>query len=144
MSMHRFTVRVRYGDTDQMGWAYHANHLRWFEIGRSELLRSLGRSYREMEVEVGVMLPVLEARCRYRQGARYDDEVVIESAVAALGRASVTFAYRLVRASDGVLLATGTTEHCCVDRAGRAIRPPEELVRLLAAAPRAPEGWERA
>lgn len=141
--MHRFTVRVRYGDTDQMGWAYHANHLRWFEIGRSEMLRSLGRSYREMEDEVGVRLPVLEARCRYRQGARYDDELVIESAIASLGRASVTFAYRITRVADGALVATGTTEHCCLDRDGRPMRPPAELARLLAQAPRAPEGWER-
>jgi acyl-CoA thioester hydrolase len=141
--MHRFAFRVRYGDTDQMGRAYYANYLRWFEVGRAEMLRALGRSYRDVEQELGVMLPVREARCRYLQGAQYDDLVVVETGVAALGRATVTFGYRIVREHDGQLLATGITEHCCVDRNGRAVRPPEALARLLAAAPRAPEGMYR-
>ena len=85
--MHRFTIRVRYGDTDQMGFAYYGNYLRWFEIGRAELMRSLGLSYRDIEAR-GVWLPVLEARCRYLRPARYDDEVVIETGIRELGRAS--------------------------------------------------------
>lgn len=134
--MHRFPLRVRYADTDRMGVAYHANHLRWFEIGRAEMLRSLGSSYREVEEGLGIMLPVLEARVRYRQGARYDDALRVETAVARLTRASVTFAYRIVREDDDALIATGTTEHCCVDRDGRAVRPPRELAELLERAPR--------
>ncbi len=141
--MHRFALRVRYGDTDQMGWAYYANYLRWFEVGRAELMRSLGRTYREVEDELGVLLPVVQARVRYFKGARYDELVVVETGVLALGRASVTFAYRVVRESDGERLATGITEHCCVDRAGRPVRPPAGLARLLAAAPRAPEDTHR-
>ncbi len=141
--MHRFSFRVRYGDTDQMGWAYYANYLRWFEVGRAEMLRALGRSYREVEETLGVMLPVLQARVRYYQGARYDDLVVVETGVRSLARASMTFGYRIVREADGELLATGITEHCCVDRAGRAVRPPEPLARLLAAAPRAPADVHR-
>ncbi len=141
--MHRFAFRVRYGDTDQMGWAYYANYLRWFEVGRAEMMRALGRSYREVEEGMGVLLPVLQARCRYFQGARYDDLVVVETGVARLQRASVTFAYRIVREHDGALLATGITEHCCVDRSGRAVRPPAELARLLAEAPRAPADAHR-
>ena len=73
--MHRFELRVRYGDTDQMGWVYYGNYLRWFEIGRAEMMRSLGRSYREVEEIDGVLLPVLDARCRYYRGARYDERV---------------------------------------------------------------------
>ena len=73
--MFRFVVRVRYGDIDQMGFAYYANYLRWFEIGRAEMMRSLGRSYREVE-EAGVRLPVVEAWCRYLKPARYDDGIV--------------------------------------------------------------------
>jgi acyl-CoA thioester hydrolase len=135
--MHRYEFRIRYADTDQMGWAYYANHLRWFEVGRAEMLRSLGCSYREVEESLGVLLPVLEARCRYREGARYDELVAVETGVASITRATLTFAYRIVRVSDGRLLATGSTEHCCVDRSGRPVRPPERLARLLEQAPRA-------
>ena len=136
--MHRFVLRVRYGDTDRMGFAYYANYLRWFEIGRAEMLRSLGTSYREVE-ESGVALPVVEASCRYRKPARYDDEIVIETALARLGRASVEFNYRVVREADDELLATGRTEHCFLAADGRPARAPEALVALLERAPRATE-----
>ena len=136
MTVHRFELRVRYSDIDQMGWAYYANYLRWFEIGRAEMLRSLGRTYREVE-ESGVLLPVLEARCRYFSGARYDDLLVLETGVEELRKASVTFGYRVRRAADEVILAAGSTRHCFLDREGRAGRPPEELRRLLEQAPRA-------
>jgi acyl-CoA thioester hydrolase len=143
MTMHRHAFRVRYGDTDQMGWVYYANYLRWFEVGRAEMMRDLGHTYREVEETMGVLLPVVQARCRYLQGARYDDLVCVETGIASRGRASVVFAYRIVRESDGALLATGMTEHCCVDRAGRPVRPPAELARLLDDAPAAPPGTHR-
>jgi acyl-CoA thioester hydrolase len=134
--MHRYIVRVRYADTDQMGFAYYAHYLRWFEIGRAEMLRSLGASYRAIEAS-GIQLPVLEARCRYLQPARYDDAVAIETGVLELRRASVRFAYRIVREADGERLAVGETEHCFLDRAGRPSRPSRQLAALLARAPRA-------
>ena len=134
--MHRFELRVRYGDTDQMGWAYYGNYLRWFEIGRAEMMRSLGTSYRDIE-ESGVSLPVVEASCRYRKPARYDDAIVIETAVAELGRASVEFVYRVVREADGELLATGRTQHCFLTPDGRPGRAPERLTTLLERAPKA-------
>jgi acyl-CoA thioester hydrolase len=134
--VHRFTIRVRYGDTDQMGFAYYGNYLRWFEIGRAEMFRSLGRSYRDIEAQ-GIWLPVLEARCRYLKPARYDDEVVIETGVSELGRASVRFGYRILRAGNDELLAHGETAHCYMAPGGQPVRPPEELLRLLAAAPAA-------
>ena len=137
--MHRFELRVRYADIDQMGWVYYANYLRWFEIGRAEMLRSLGTTYREVE-EQGTLLPVLEAQCRYHDGARYDDRVVIETGIAELSRASVRFGYRVVRAPGGELLATGSTLHCFLGRDGRPGRPPESLQSLLEAAPRAERG----
>ncbi|MFI5369926.1 MAG: acyl-CoA thioesterase [Candidatus Eisenbacteria bacterium] len=133
--MHRFSLRVRYGDTDQMGFAYYANYLRWFEIGRAEMMRDLGMSYQRVEDELGVTLPVVEAACRYRRPARYDDTVVIETAVADLKRASVRFAYRVVR-EDGELLAEGHTEHCFLTREGRPTRMPRELETLIERAPR--------
>jgi acyl-CoA thioester hydrolase len=129
----RFVVRVRYADTDQMGMAYHANYLRWFEVGRTEMLRALGMSYREVE-EAGIRMPVLEARCRYLKPARYDDELAIVTTLADLGRASLCFEYRVVREADGELLARGRTEHCFLDPAGRPVRPPAFFAELLARA----------
>lgn len=133
--MHRFALRVRYGDTDQMGFAYYANYLRWFEIGRAEMLRDLGLSYRSVEEDLGVSLPVLEASCRYHRPARYDDALVVETAVAVLKRASVRFAYRVLR-EDGELLAEGHTEHCFLARDGRPVRMPHALEVLMERAPR--------
>ncbi len=132
--MHRFTLRVRYADVDQMGWVYYANYLRWFEVGRAEMLRAMGRTYREVEAG-GTLLPVLEAHCRYFEGARYDDLVTIETGVAELHRASVRFGYRVSREADGRPLAVGSTLHCFLDRQGRAGRPSEELRELLERAP---------
>ena len=138
--MHRFPIRVRYGDTDPMGFAYYAHYLRWFEIGRAEMLRALGTSYRAVE-EAGTSLPVGEAHCRYLRPARYDDLITIETGVLELHRASVRFAYRVVREAGGELLALGHTEHCFLDRDGRPGRPSAELAELLRRAPKAPEGW---
>lgn len=135
--MHRFEIRVRYGDTDQMGWVYYGNYLRWFEIGRTEMLRSLGRSYRSIEEEDGILLPVLEARCRYLQGARYDESVTIETGVLWVARATVRFGYRLVGES-GKALALGFTEHCCTDRSARPVRPSVALRQLLECSPKVP------
>jgi acyl-CoA thioester hydrolase len=132
----RYAIRVRYADTDQMGFAYYAHYLRWFEIGRAEMLRALGWSYRAVE-EAGIQLPVLEARCRYLAPARYDDELIIETGVLELRRASVRFGYRILRAPDDALLATGETEHCFLDREGKPGRPSPRLAELLRIAPRA-------
>jgi len=136
--MHRFEFRVRYADVDQMGWAYYGNYLRWFEVGRAEMMRSLGRSYRQIEDQDGVLLPVLDARCRYLRGARYDEAVTIETGVLEIHRATLRFGYR-VRGEDGATCALGFTEHCVVTRDGRPIRPPAALAALLEQAPRADE-----
>lgn len=135
--MHRYELRVRYADTDQMGFAYYGHYLRWFEIGRAEMLRALGRSYADVEREDGVSLPVLEARCRYLKPARYDERVVIETGVAALGRASVRFGYRVVSAEDGSLHAHGWTDHCFMGPGDRPVRPPAALRGMLERAPAA-------
>lgn len=133
--MHRFAFRVRYGDTDQMGFAYYGNYLRWFEVGRAEMLRALGRSYREIERE-GVWLPVLAAHCRYLKPAHYDEVLVVETAVLALGRAQVRFGYRIVLEETAEKLAYGWTEHCFMGPDGRPRRPPPGLAALLEGAPR--------
>jgi acyl-CoA thioester hydrolase len=119
-----------------MGWAYYGNYLRWFEIGRAEMMRSLGRSYREVEEVDGVLLPVLDARCRYLRGARYDERVTIETGVLDLARATLRFGYRVL-GENGERCALGYTEHCVVTRDAKPVRPPRALAGLLASAPRA-------
>jgi acyl-CoA thioester hydrolase len=112
-------VRVRYAETDQMGIVYYANYLVWFEIGRVELLRALGFSYSLLEREHQCILPVIEARCRYRSPARYDDQILIETRPAMLRGSVLKFAYRILRkAHEGeepTLLAEGETVHVVCD-----------------------------
>ena len=103
---------------------YYANYLVWFEVGRTDLLRSTGWSYREMETE-GFSLPVIEARCEYRVSAKYDDEIDVRTAGAIVSPVRVQFDYELARSADGVVLATGHTVHAVLDREGRPRRLPE-------------------
>jgi acyl-CoA thioester hydrolase len=112
-------ARVRYAETDQMGIVYYANYLVWFELGRVELLRSLGLSYSSLETDHGCILPVIEATCRYKSPARYDDEILIETRPAMLRGSVLKFSYRILRkASEGqeqTLLAEGETVHVVCD-----------------------------
>ncbi len=112
-------VRVRYAETDQMGIVYYANYFIWFELGRVELLRSLGLAYSSLEAEHGCILPVVSARCRYRAPARYDDEILIETWPAMLRGSVLKFGYRVLRkAAEGsahTLLAEGETVHVVCD-----------------------------
>ena len=113
-------VRVRYAETDQMGIVYYANYLVWFEIGRVELLRSLGLAYSLLEIEDRCILPVVDASCRYRAPARYDDEILIETRPALLRGSVIKFAYRIYRkpnqeGKERELLAEGETVHVVCD-----------------------------
>ena len=128
--MFEARLRVIYGDTDQMGVVYHANYLRYFEYGRCELIRSRGRTYRDIERD-GARLPVVEAQAHYLSPARYDDLLVIRTRVEQVRRASMTFGYEVRRDGDPALLCTGRTVHACLDAAGRLIRFPPHLAALL-------------
>src|SRR6266513_4064532 len=97
-------IRVRYAETDQMGVVYHANYLVWFELGRVEFLRKLGFSYREMEENDACFIAVVDARCRYRAPARYDDEIIVRTHLKNARESLVHFGYELARATDGLLL----------------------------------------
>ena len=125
--------RVIYGDTDQMGVVYYANYLRWFEIGRTELLRQIGSPYTAIE-EKGLRFPVIEVSCRYYRPSRYDDVIAIETTLTSLGRATLTFSYRLLRKEDGELIASGSTKHACVDEQGEVAKIPPDLEGVLKAA----------
>jgi acyl-CoA thioester hydrolase len=119
-------IRVRYADTDKMGVVYYANYFVWFEVGRTDLLRTSGWSYREMETE-GFSLPVIEAQCAYRAPARYDDEIEVRTTGALVSPVRVHFAYEVVRIADQASLATGSTVHASLDRYGRPSRLPERV-----------------
>ena len=122
--------RVLYGDTDSMGVAYYANYLKWFEIGRTELFRRVGSSYRSLE-ERGCFLPVYEAYCRYHNPARYDDVINIETTFSFAGKARFRFDYRLLCKQSRALLAEGYTVHVCTNKNGRVFKPPAYLNELL-------------
>ncbi|MGE5215652.1 MAG: acyl-CoA thioesterase [Chloroflexota bacterium] len=128
------SYRVIYGDTDQMGVVYYANYLRWFERGRAELLRQIGLPYSTIERQ-GVRFPVVEVTCRYNESARYDDLVKIRTELAELGRASLAFNYRISRAADHRILATGATKHASIDGSGRIVRIPKIMFDAIHAAP---------
>jgi acyl-CoA thioester hydrolase len=124
---------VRYAETDQMGIVYYANYLVWFELGRVELLRSMGLAYSQLETEHECILPVVEATCRYRSPARYDDEILIETRPSMLRGSVIKFAYRIVRKSNHELLAEGETVHVvCDDRLQRKSLPPQHADALRA------------
>ena len=129
--VHAYEILVRYGDVDQMGFAYYANHLYWFEIARTEWLRAKGRSYRQIEAD-GVILPVTEAHCRYFAPARYDDRLRLVTRLAELSRAAARFDYRIEHVGDDRLLATGWTRHCFLGPQGRPVRIEGSLRELLA------------
>jgi acyl-CoA thioester hydrolase len=123
-------VRVRYAETDKMGIVYYGNYFVWFEVGRTDLLRESGWSYREMEIE-GFALPVIEAHCAYREPARYDDDLEVRTTGALLSPVRVQFSYEVVRSADAATLATGTTVHATIDRNGRPCRLPTRVRTLL-------------
>lgn len=121
-------VRVRYVETDQMGVVYYANYLVWFEIGRVELLRQIGFDYKSMEVEDDCLIPVVEATCRYRAPARYDDELTIQTNLELIRGSILRFSYRVIREADGTLLAEGETVHVVTDHEMQRRPLPEKYV----------------
>jgi acyl-CoA thioester hydrolase len=135
MPVSETRIRVRYAETDQMGVVYYGNFFVWFEVGRVELLRQLGFHYKQMEIDDDCHIPVVEANCRYKSPARYDDELLLETSVLAMRRTVIKFGYRLLRPeSDGVpptLLAEGETTHVTVNRAWRKVPLPQKYVAVL-------------
>ena len=123
-------LRVRYSETDQMGTFYNSRALEWFECGRTELLRSIGVPYAQMERR-GVLLPLVEAHVEYQGRARYDDLLKVTATAAMAGRARVRFVVRIVQAEGGQAVAGGYTVHAVVSPEGRPIRPPAWLLEAL-------------
>ena len=124
MSSHVTRIRVRYAETDQMGVVYYANYLVWMEVARVELCKALGFRYRDMELEDGVLLAVVEAQCRYLYPARFDEEVIVETRIAAANSRLVSFNYEMRLADGNRKLATGSTRHIFCNRELKPVRLP--------------------
>ena len=125
-------VRVRYAETDQMGVVYHANYLVWFEVGRVEFIRQLGLDYKSMEQDDGCGIAVVQVEARYRAPARYDDELVIETRLLAARGPVVRFGYRILRASDEMLLCEGESGHVVVGKDMKRRRLPQKYAERFA------------
>lgn len=127
-------LRVRYVETDKMGVVYHSNFIIWFELGRVELLRQLGFNYRDMEIEDDCHIAVVDVRCRYKQPARYDDEIVVRTSLKNVRDSLLHFAYEIARAADDVLLAEGESTHIAVNRKFEKTPLPEKYREAFSAA----------
>ncbi|WP_432402197.1 acyl-CoA thioesterase [Wukongibacter sp. M2B1] len=114
-------IRVRYGETDQMGVVYHGNYYTWFEVGRSEFFNSLGYTYKRLEQE-GIILPVTESHCEYIKPAKYFDEIFIRTRIDLLKGVRIAFVYEVIRKEDDVLLARGKTVHAFVNKELKPVR----------------------
>jgi acyl-CoA thioester hydrolase len=124
-------IRVRYAETDKMGVVYHANHFIWFEVGRVELLRQLGFSYRDMEEKDQCFIAVVDARCRYKAPARYDEQIIVRTHLKNVRDSAIHFGYELIRESDGVLLAEGETTHIVTNAALKTAALPAKYVKAF-------------
>jgi acyl-CoA thioester hydrolase len=127
-SLSRLEITVRYAETDAMRVVYYANYFVYFEVARTTALGELGHPYARME-EQGVLIPVLDAACRYLKPARYGDVLTLETTRWRLGEARIRFDYQVLR--QGEVLATGSTTHAFMNPEGKPIRPPRELLALF-------------
>ncbi len=124
MHVHETRLRARYAETDQMGVVYYSNYFVWMEVGRVEYCKSAGFNYRDMEIEDGVLLAVVEANCRYLRPARFDDEIAVRTRIESANQRMVRFSYEIRRAADDCLLATGETKHVFCGRDMRPVKLP--------------------
>ncbi|MDD3626230.1 MAG: thioesterase family protein [bacterium] len=122
--------RVRYVETDKMGVVHHSKYLWWFEVGRTEFLRSLGISYKEME-DAGVFIPVVEAYCKYIHPAQYDDQIYIMTTMKERTKVSIIFEYTIIEKSKKKVLVKGWTKHTFLNKDGKIIRLPENFMKVL-------------
>ncbi len=127
---HSIEIRVRYSETDAMGFLHHSNYLTYFEIGRTELFRQQGGSYRRME-ELGMFFVVASVDVKFRRPARYDDVLTLNTKISRATPARLEHSYQLLRGDE--LLTEGHSVIACVDNAGQLQRIPEDLVNLTSA-----------
>ena len=126
--VHETQLRVRYAETDQMGVVYHSNYFVWFEVGRVEMLRQLGFSYRDMEQKDNIHIAVVDMHCRFKSPARYDDLITIRTRLINVRESLLHFGYEIVRAEDGKALAEGESVHIVVNSAFKRIHLPKKYM----------------
>lgn len=124
-------LRVRYAETDQMGFVYYSNYLVWMEIGRTDFCLQAGFRYRDMEVDDGVAIAVAEVQCRYHAPARYDENILVRTRLERLRKRTLLFSYEIAHADTERSLAEGTTKHIAVDRNTRPCSIPQQYFALL-------------
>jgi acyl-CoA thioester hydrolase len=128
---HDFPIRVRYAETDQMGFAYHGGYFAWFEAARVDMLDAVDLPYKTLERE-GFFLPVVEAQARFRKPIRFDDRILVTTVVEAVPRLRFQIDYEVRHEhGDGPLLCTGYTQHAFINRDGELIRPPISFVEAM-------------
>lgn len=132
MYINRTKLKVRYVETDKMGIVHHSNYYAWFEVGRGEFILESGMSYRELE-ENGIMMPLVETYCKYIEGAKYEDNIIIETFIKELTPVKVIFNYNVIREEDGKLLAKGATTQAFVNNDFKIINLKRKY----------PDVWER-
>ncbi|HCY46266.1 MAG TPA: thioesterase [Flavobacteriales bacterium] len=130
MYKHTINIRVRYAETDKMGYVYYGNYATYFEVGRVELLRSLGISYRKLE-EQGILLPVVNLNVDYKKPAFYDDNLTLETILTDLPGVKIVFHYALKRGEE-LLSKAQTTLVFLNAESGRPVKCPEEILNELA------------
>ena len=123
-------IRVRYAETDQMGVAYYANYLVWFEVGRSEFCRERGFRYVDLEA-LGYRLVVTDVHCRYRSSARYDETVIVRTRLKDANKRMITFGYQILRKEQEEVIAEGETQHICIDSNGKTKSLPGKFLVCL-------------
>lgn len=131
--------RVRFVETDLMGVVHHSNYLRWFEMARVEYLRTANVLLPDLIAD-GILFPITEVQCKYRQSAYFDEMIRVEARLVDFSRAKLCFAYRVVRETDNVLLAEGTTQNVFTDDKGRVIRLPQLYFERIEAVRQAENG----
>ncbi|MDR4498683.1 MAG: acyl-CoA thioesterase [Candidatus Scalindua sp.] len=125
-----FTIRVRYQETDQMGIVYYSNYFVYFEMGRIELLRNLGISYSQLEKE-NIFLAVVDAQCKYRSPARFDDLLVVNTCISKLKYTRVEFCYKIRHIDEEKLIAEGSTMLACLDANRKPLIIPDKVVKAI-------------
>jgi acyl-CoA thioester hydrolase len=125
LDSHEISIRVRYAETDRMGLLHHANYFVYFEMGRTELLRQRGLSYKDVE-DGGHFLVIVDVQCKFKKPAFYDDLLTLRTTVARVTHVKIVHTYQVLRA--GQLLAEGQTTIACVDKDGRPQALPETLI----------------
>ncbi|MEI9972482.1 MAG: thioesterase family protein [Ignavibacteriota bacterium] len=124
-------LRVRYAETDQMGVVHHANHYIWMEAARVDLCKACGFNYRDMEQQDGIFMAVVEATCRYRAPAHFDDEIVVKTWIEAANPRTATIQYEMRVAEGDRVIATGQTRHVFVNREMHKARLPRKYYAMF-------------